>query len=59
MPTMAIPNPDDPSKKAARETMQSNVLKGNPRDFRDALTRAKGAVPGIPTEVKLWDRWDR
>jgi len=28
------------------------------RAFRDALTRASGAVSGIPMHMKGWGRWD-
>ena len=27
------------------------------REFRDALTRANGALPGIPTQAIQWNRW--
>lgn len=33
------------------ETMQRNKKKMNPRQFRDALTRADGSIPGIKTHV--------
>jgi hypothetical protein len=26
--------------------------------FWDALTRASGAISGIPTHMKAWGRWD-
>lgn len=27
------------------------------RSFRDALTRASGAAPGVPIHAKEWGRW--
>lgn len=35
-----------------------NISRANTRDFRDAVTRAKGAVDGIPTEAVQWNRWN-
>jgi hypothetical protein len=35
-----------------------NISRANSKDFRDALTRAKGAVDGIPTEAMQWIRWN-
>jgi hypothetical protein len=35
-----------------------NISRANSRDFRDALTRAKGAVDGVPTEAMQWIRWN-
>lgn len=32
-------------------------LSGSDREFRDALTRASGAVKGEQTEAMQWDRW--
>lgn len=34
-----------------------NISRANTRDFRDAVTRAKGAVDGIPTEAVQWNNW--
>jgi hypothetical protein len=31
--------------------MQRNKKKMNPRQFRDALTRADGSIPGIKTHI--------
>lgn len=27
------------------------------REFRDAITRVDGALPGIPMQAKEWGRW--
>lgn len=27
------------------------------RQFRDALTRANGAIPGVKTNTAQWNRW--
>ena len=27
------------------------------REFRDAITRANGALPGVPTQALQWGRW--
>ena len=32
---------------------------GRTREFRDALTRAVGAVQGVPTLAKEWNWWAR
>jgi hypothetical protein len=29
----------------------------DPREFRDAMTRAKGAIVSIPTGAANWNRW--
>lgn len=39
------------------QTMQRNKKKMAPRQFRDALTRANGSIPGIKTHVYDGKRW--
>lgn len=36
---------------------KSALDKASNRDFRDALTRAVGAVQGQETEALQWNRW--
>lgn len=54
-----IPQPVDPRNDAARKLLQKQYKESNPRQFRDALTRASGSTYGLTTEVKQWNRWDR
>lgn len=35
----------------------NQVDKPSDRDFRDALTRADGAIKGKDTEALQWNRW--
>jgi len=44
-----VPQSDQESE--SWETMQRNKKKMTPRQFRDALTRAEGSIPGIKTHV--------
>ena len=37
--------------------MRAQEKKMNPRQFRDAVTRADGAVVGVKTETLQWNRW--
>lgn len=37
--------------------MRAQEKKMNPRQFRDALTRAKGAVVGVKSDTAQWNRW--
>lgn len=39
------------------ERYMMNRMSMSDRDFRDALTRANGAIPGIKTETTNWGRW--
>lgn len=39
------------------ERYMMNRMSMSPRDFRDAITRANGAIPGIKTETTNWGRW--
>lgn len=54
-----IPQPTDPRDDAARKVLQEQSKKMDPRQFRDALTRASGSTFGVHTNVKQWNRWDR
>jgi hypothetical protein len=49
-----------PSEDIASESLnQMNIQRKrmSDRDFRDAVTRAKGAVTGVKTQTAQWDRW--
>ena len=50
------------TKKVSNQELKvdraENISRANTRDFRDSVTRAKGAVDGIPTEAIQWDRWN-
>jgi hypothetical protein len=35
-----------------------NISKARTREFEDSITRAKGAIDGVPTEAMQWDRWN-
>jgi hypothetical protein len=43
--------PQSDQESESWETMQRNKKKMTPRQFRDALTRAEGSIPGIKTHV--------
>ena len=38
-------------------TMNINRSRMSDREFRDALTRANGAVTGVKTQTAQWNRW--
>jgi crotonobetainyl-CoA:carnitine CoA-transferase CaiB-like acyl-CoA transferase len=50
------------TKKVSNQELKvdraENISRANTRDFRDSVTRAKGAVDGIPTEAIQWNRWN-
>jgi hypothetical protein len=49
-----------PSEDIASESLaQMNIQRKrmSDRDFRDALTRSKGAVTGVKTQTTQWNRW--
>lgn len=48
--------PKDNIKKQAAQQLNAQQKKMTPRQFRDAQTRASGAVIGIPTDAKQWKR---
>lgn len=52
-----IPSPGNPRNDEARKQLQSKAKKMNPRKFRDAVTRASGAIGGVTTTGKQWNRW--
>ena len=54
-----VPQPTYPRDDAARKVLQKQSKEMNPRQFRDALTRAVGATYGIYTDIKAQNRWDR
>ena len=39
------------------ERYMLNRMSMSDRDFREAITRANGAIPGIKTETTNWGRW--
>lgn len=43
--------------KQSMERYMMNRMTMSDRDFRDAITRANGAIPGIKTETTNWGRW--
>jgi len=50
----------EPKEDLATESMtQMNIqrTKMSDREFRDALTRAKGSVTGVKTQTAQWNRW--
>jgi hypothetical protein len=52
-----IPQPKSTLQSQATARFNANERTMSPRDFRDALTKAKGSVRGIPTEVTQWSNW--
>jgi hypothetical protein len=49
-----------PKEDIASESMtQMNInrTRMSDREFRDALTRANGAVTGVKTQLSQWNRW--
>jgi hypothetical protein len=50
-----VPASDLQSQARARLTVNRNTLP--PTQFRDAITRAAGAIRGVPTEQMNWNRW--
>ena len=50
-----LPVEDLQSQAHARLNVNSKAM--SPVQFRDALTRASGAIRGIPTEQMNWNRW--
>lgn len=49
-----------PSEDIASESLdQMNIQRKRmgAREFRDALTRSKGAVTGVKTQTTQWNRW--
>ena len=52
-----IPQPKSTLQSLATARFNANERTMSPRDFRDALTKAKGSVRGIPTEVTQWSNW--
>jgi len=49
------PASDLQSQARARLTVNRNMLP--PTQFRDAITRAAGAIRGVPTQSTQWGRW--
>ena len=49
------PREDYESQSLAQLNIQRNRME--PRQFRDALTRANGAVVGVKTNATQWNRW--
>lgn len=43
------------SQSIERLNMNKNSM--TPRQFRDSLTRAIGAIPGVKTNTSQWNRW--
>jgi hypothetical protein len=44
-------------RNQAVEQMMIQEKRMDPREFRDAMTRAKGAIVSIPTGAANWNRW--
>ena len=49
------PREDYESQSLAQLNIQRNRMES--RQFRDALTRANGAVVGVKTNATQWNRW--
>ena len=49
------PREDYESQSLAQLNIQKKRMNG--REFRDALTRASGAVVGVKTNATQWNRW--
>lgn len=49
------PREDYESQSLAQLNIQRKRMNG--REFRDALTRANGAVVGVKTNATQWNRW--
>jgi len=50
----------EPKEDIASESlvaMNINRSRMSDREFRDALTRANGAVTGVKTQTTQWNRW--
>lgn len=54
-PPVTQSNSQSPDK-VKKEPLSSRI-KPQSREFRDALTRATGALRGAATNAKQWDRW--
>ena len=50
------PREDYESQSLAQQDIQRKRMNG--REFRDALTRANGAVVGVKTNATQWNRWN-
>jgi hypothetical protein len=50
-----MPNSTVESQAVAR--FEINRKQMDPRQFRDAVTKASGSVRGIPTNAEQWNRW--
>ena len=50
------PREDYESQSLAQQSIQRKRM--NRREFRDALTRANGAVVGVKTNATQWNRWN-
>lgn len=50
-----VPNSTLESQAVAR--FELNRKRMDPRQFRDAVTKASGSVRGIPTDSTQWNRW--
>lgn len=44
------------SQSIERYNMNSSSM--DPRQFREKLTRANGALPGVKTNAMQWNRWN-
>lgn len=45
------------SSQSPDKKVKSSRVKAKSREFRDALTRATGALRGATTNAKQWGRW--
>jgi hypothetical protein len=61
MPTPKKPRknlkPSTTIESQSMERFLMNEKSMSQRNFRDAVTRANGAVPGIKTNALQWNRW--
>jgi hypothetical protein len=49
--------PVEDYQSQARDRLLINRKEMVASQFRDALTRAVGAIRGLPTETTQWNRW--
>jgi hypothetical protein len=51
------PASDLRSQAVARFNLNEKSM--DPRQFRDAITKATGGIRGVPTNATQWNRWDK
>jgi hypothetical protein len=49
--------PKEDTASESLTAMNINRARMSDREFRDAITRASGAVTGVKTQAAQWNRW--